>query len=141
MGSGSVGDAASSQEETLQLLQQPLALGYYISTAKIGQMPNWFWSTSPHLRNSCPVFLKSALHIHMPCVHLTDDILHSGVGQSKKSHQLDSNLTNEVLRYVLEGYNSLSWLALNPKTYDRQSCLPVHMQNLLQLYHLMESFS
>lgn len=141
MGSGSVGDHAGNQDETLQLLQQPLALGYYISTAKIGQMPNWFWSTSPHLRNSCPVFLKSALHIHMPCVQLSDDLLHSGVGQSRKSHQLDSNLTTDVLRYVLEGYNSLSWLALNPKTYDRQSCLPVHMQNLLQLYHLMESFS
>lgn len=139
--SGSVGDTHNSQDETLQLLQQPLALGYYISTAKLGQMPNWFWSTSPHLRNSCPVFLKSALHIHVPCVQLSDDLLHSGVGQSRKSHQLDSNLTTDVLRYVLEGYNSLSWLALNPKTYDRQSCLPVHMQNLLQLYHVMESFS
>lgn len=140
MGSGSVGDGTNNQDETLQLLQQPLALGYYISTAKIGQMPNWFWSTSPHLRNSCPVSLKSALHIHMPCVQLSDDLLHSGVGQ-KKTHLLDSTLTTDVLRYVLEGYNSLSWLALNPRTYDRQSCLPVHMQNLLQLYHLMESFS
>lgn len=141
VGSGSVGDNANNQDEILQLLQQPLALGYIISTAKIGQMPNWFWSTSPHLRHSCPTFLKSALHIHMPCVHLSDDLLHSGVGHNRKSHQLDSNLTTDVLRYVLEGYNSLSWLALNPKTYDRQSCLPVHMQNLLQLYHLMESFS
>lgn len=141
MGAGSVSDHVNNQDETLQLLQQPLALGYYISTAKIGHMPNWFWSTSPHLRNSCPVFLKSALHIHMPCVQLSDDLLHSGAGQSRKSHQLDSNLTTDVLRYVLDGYNSLSWLALNPKTYDRQSCLPVHMQNLLQLYHLMESFS
>lgn len=141
MQSGSVSDNPNTQDEALQLLQQPLALGYYISTAKIGPMPNWFWSNSPHLRNSCPVFLKSALHIHLPCVQLPDDILHSGAGQSRKSHQLDSNLTTDVLRYVLEGYNSLSWLSLNPKTYDRQSCLPVHMQNLLQLYHLMESFS
>lgn len=141
MGSVSGGcDAVDGQDETLQLLQQPLALGYYISTAKIGQMPNWFWSTSPHLRNSCPVFLKSALHIHMPSVQLSDDLLHSG-GQNRKNHQLDSSLTTDVLRYVLEGYNSLSWLALNSKTFDRQSCLPVHMQNLLQLYHLMESLS
>jgi len=138
MGSVSCGDQAGGSDETLQLLQQPLALGYYMSTAKIGQMPNWFWSTSPHLRNSCPVFLKSALHIHMPCVQLSDDLLHSGM---RKSHQLDSNLTTDVLRYVLEGYNSLSWLSLNPKTFDRQSCLPIHMQYLLQLYHLIESFS
>jgi mediator of RNA polymerase II transcription subunit 13 len=141
LGSASGGDNADNQDETLQLLQQPLALGYYISTAKIGQMPNWFWSTSPHLRNSCPVFLKSALHIHVPFVQLSDDLLHSGVGHSRKSHQLDSNLTTDVLRHVLEGYNSLSWLALNPKSFDRQSCLPVHMQNLLQLYHLVEAFS
>lgn len=141
LGSISGGDNTDNQDETLQLLQQPLALGYYISTAKIGQMPNWFWSTSPHLRNSCPVFLKSALHIHVPCVQLSDDLLHSSVGHSRKSHQLDSNLTTDVLRHVLEGYNSLSWLALNPKSFDRQSCLPVHMQNLLQLYHLIEAFS
>lgn len=138
-GGGNGGDSSNNQDEPLQLLQQPLALGYYMSTAKIGQMPNWFWSTNPHLRNSCPVFLKSALHFHMPSVQLQDDYVHSD--RPKKSHQLDSNLTTDVLRYVLEGYNSLSWLALNPKTYDRQSCLPVHMQNLLQLYHLMESFS
>ena len=141
MGSVSGGDPAGNHDDPLSLLQQPLALGYYMSTAKVGQMPNWFWSTSPHLRNSCPVFLKSALHINVASVQLSDDILHSGVGQTKKSHQLDSNLTTDVLRYVLEGYNSLSWLALNPRTYDRQSCLPVHMQNLLQLYHMMESFS
>lgn len=141
MASGTAGDQANQQDETTQLLQQPLALGFYISTAKIGQMPNWFWSSCPHLRNSCPVFLKSALHIHAPCVQLSDDFLHSNVGHNRKSHQLDSGLTTDILRYVLEGYNSLSWLALNPKTYDRLSCLPVHMQNLLQLYHLMQSFS
>lgn len=140
LGSVSVGDNTINQDETGLLLQQPLALGYYISTAKIGQMPNWFWSTSPHQRHSCPVFLKSALHIHTACVQLTDDELPPPNEKSGR-HQLDSSITTDVLRYVLEGYNSLSWLALNPKTYDRQSCLPVHMQNLLQLYHLMESFS
>lgn len=138
---GAHGQHGHMLDQTAQLLQQPLALGYYISTAKLGPMPNWFWSTSSHLRNASPVFLKSALHIHMPCVQLSDDLLHSSVGMGKKSHQLDSNLTTDVLRYVLEGYNSLSWLALHSKTYDRQSCLPVHMQNLLQLYYMMESFS
>ncbi len=47
-----------TQEEPLQLLQQPLALGYYVSTAKTGPLPKWFWSTCPHLQNICPVFLK-----------------------------------------------------------------------------------
>jgi hypothetical protein len=40
-------------------------------------------------------------------------------------------------RYVLEGYNALSWLVLDPLTHDRKSCLPIHVQALLQLYHAM----
>lgn len=38
-------------------------------------------------------------------------------------------------RYVLEGYNALSWLALDGNTADRVSCLPLHVQVLMQLYH------
>ena len=45
------------------------------------------------------------------------------------------NLVN--FRYVLEGYNALSWLVLDPVTHDRRSCLPIHVQTLLQLYHAM----
>jgi mediator of RNA polymerase II transcription subunit 13 len=37
----------------------------------------------------------------------------------------------------LEGYNALSWLVLDPVTHDRLSCLPIHVQTLLQLYHTM----
>lgn len=40
-----------------------------------------------------------------------------------------------VRRYVLEGYNALSWLALDGTTHDRLSCLPLHVQVLMQLYH------
>ena len=40
-------------------------------------------------------------------------------------------------RFVLEGYNSLSWLALDPVTQDRNSCLPIHVQALTQLYHAL----
>lgn len=129
------------QDESFQLLQQPLALGYYVSTAKTGPLPNWFWARSPQLRETLPVFLKSALLIHLPSVQHSDDLLHSGSTNRNKNHRLDSHLTTDVLRYVLEGYNSLSWLALDPKTHDRQSCLPVHIQNLMQLYHTMRFLS
>ncbi|KAF4532541.1 hypothetical protein B566_EDAN010833 [Ephemera danica] len=40
-----------------------------------------------------------------------------------------------IHRYVLEGYNALSWLALDSNSKDRLSCLPVHVQALMQLYH------
>jgi mediator of RNA polymerase II transcription subunit 13 len=39
------------------------------------------------------------------------------------------------LRYVLEGYNALSWLSLDFETQDRRSCLPLHVQALLQMYN------
>ncbi|KAL3227711.1 hypothetical protein MRX96_003677 [Rhipicephalus microplus] len=127
------------QEEPMQLLQQPLALGYYVSTAPTGPLPRWFWATCPHLRGSCPVFLKSALLLHCPTVHQNhDDILH-GNTHMRNYHPLDSNLTTDVLRYVLEGYNTLSWLSLDPHSHDRQSCLPLHIQNLMKLYHAVEA--
>ena len=50
---------------------------------------------------------------------------------------LESRLTIMFFRFVLEGYNSLSWLALDPVTHDRNSCLPIHVQALTQLYHAL----
>lgn len=47
-----------SLEEVPNLLQQPLALGYFVSTAKAGPLPDWFWSACPHAQNQCPLFLK-----------------------------------------------------------------------------------
>ena len=38
---------------------------------------------------------------------------------------------------MLENYNRLSWLALDPASQDRRSCLPIHMQLLVQLYAAM----
>ena len=40
-----------------------------------------------------------------------------------------------IFRYVLEGYNALSWLSLDHETRDRRSCLPLHVQILLQMYN------
>ena len=38
-------------------------------------------------------------------------------------------------RYILETYNSLSWLTVDPASGDRRSCLPIHMVVLVQLYN------
>lgn len=51
---------------------------------------------------------------------------------------LDSLFKNSVflkLRFVLEQYNALSWLTCTPATQDRQSCLPVHLAVLVQMYN------
>ncbi|XP_018561806.1 mediator of RNA polymerase II transcription subunit 13 isoform X2 [Anoplophora glabripennis] len=120
-------------EEVGVVLQQPLALGYLVSTAPTGRMPRWFWSSCPHLEGVCPAFLKNALHLHSPNIQQSSDDLFQQ--SAVTSHPLDSQYTTDVLRYVLEGYNALSWLALDSNTKDRLSCLPVHMQVLVQLYH------
>ncbi|CAH1135801.1 unnamed protein product [Ceutorhynchus assimilis] len=120
-------------EEVGVVLQQPLALGYMVSTAPTGKMPRWFWTSCPHLEGVCPAFLKNALHLHSPNIQSSDDLFQQSSQLS--SHPLDSTYTTDVLRYVLEGYNALSWLALDSNTKDRLSCLPVHMQVLVQLYH------
>jgi len=142
--SGGVGQPRGSEsmgigmsDEPLQLLQQPLALGYYVSTAKTGPLPNWFWASCPQMKETCPVFLKAALLIHVPCVQqISDDFLHTN---TRTNHSLDSNLTTDVLRYVLEGYNSLSWLALDASSHDRYSCLPFHIQVLMQVYNSVQA--
>ncbi|CAH2007430.1 unnamed protein product [Acanthoscelides obtectus] len=137
-GSGAHHKQREAAEEVGQVLQQPLALGYLVSTAPTGRMPRWFWSSCPHLEGVCPAFLKNALHLHSPNVQQSSDEFFqqsTSAAASVTSHPLDSQYTTDVLRYVLEGYNALSWLALDSNTKDRLSCLPVHMQVLVQLYH------
>lgn len=80
------------------VLQQPLALGYYVSTASTGRLPRWFWSACPHLEGSCPVFLKSALHLHSPGITQSEEFVHN---TNNKVHPLDSSYTTDVLRWVL----------------------------------------
>ncbi|XP_035240936.1 mediator of RNA polymerase II transcription subunit 13-like isoform X2 [Anguilla anguilla] len=133
-GDGSKGqstDRMESHEEAPNLLQQPMALGYFVSTAKAGPLPDWFWSACPQARNQCPLFLKASLHLHVSTVQ-SDELLHS-----KHSHPLDSNHTSDVLRFVLEQYNALSWLTCDPATQDRRSCLPVHFVVLTQMHNFI----
>ncbi|KAI8434636.1 hypothetical protein MSG28_003169 [Choristoneura fumiferana] len=124
----------NTQEQVGTVLQQPLALGYLVSTAPLGAMPAWWWAGCAHLRDACPAFLKTALLLHAGHVQAADDYT-SLTQRHHHTHPLDSTTTTDVLRYVLEGYNALSWLALDGETHDRRSCLPLHVQVLMQLYH------
>lgn len=59
-----------SHDEAPNILQQPLALGYFVSTAKAGALPDWFWSACPQAQNQCPLFLK---------VYLSDNLCQPSV--------------------------------------------------------------
>lgn len=85
-------------DEQIEILQQPLALGYMVSTAKTGPMPRWFWASCPHLESTSPVFLKSALHINVASlIHGSDDGFAPN-SSSGRVHSLDSTYTADVLR-------------------------------------------
>jgi mediator of RNA polymerase II transcription subunit 13 len=78
------------------------------------------------------------LHIHNPYALENDDLVMQV--KTEHTHRLDSFVTYEVLRYVLERYNALSWLNIDPLTQDRKSCLPLHHSILLQLYHAFSNY-
>jgi mediator of RNA polymerase II transcription subunit 13 len=96
------GGRGDSSDDLGTVLQQPLALGYFVSTAPAGQLPGWFWASCPQrsVENEAGVFLKSALHLHSHSVlHNLDDL--QPIQQSSgKQHPLDSQFTTDVLRRV-----------------------------------------
>lgn len=133
-------------------MQQPLAIGYYVSTAAAGPLPSWFWTACPHAKHQYPVCLKSALHLHTSLIGMDDAAAATTLGtgpsgtggvasSNRPNHLLDSNSTCDVLRFVLEAYNSLSWLTIDPTTNDRRTCLPVHMLALSQICQSFEIFT
>ncbi|CAF99193.1 unnamed protein product, partial [Tetraodon nigroviridis] len=115
-----------------ELKQQPLALGYYVSTAPANGLPHWFWASCPQAESQCPLFLKASLHHHISIAQ-SDEL--ASEKTKRTPHPLDSKTTSDVLRFVLEQYNALSWLTCTPATQDRQSCLPVHLAVLVQMYN------
>uniref|UniRef100_A0A672IUR7 Mediator of RNA polymerase II transcription subunit 13 n=1 Tax=Salarias fasciatus TaxID=181472 RepID=A0A672IUR7_SALFA len=140
MGMGSHFQHARGQGERLlsrdnppeELKQQPLALGYYVSTARAAGLPHWFWASCPQAEGQCPLFLKASLHHHISIAQSEE----TASDKTKRTpHPLDSKTTSDVLRFVLEQYNALSWLTCTPATQDRQSCLPVHLAVLTQMYN------
>ncbi|KAG9353874.1 hypothetical protein JZ751_011998 [Albula glossodonta] len=127
----SQGERLLSREAPEELKQQPLALGYYVSTARAEDLPHWFWASCPQAQNQCPLFLKASLHHHISIAQ-SEELPSS---KTNKSHPLDSKTTSDVLRFVLEQYNALSWLTCSPASQDRRSCLPVHLVILTQMYN------
>ena len=55
---GSANMVSDPQDDPPNLLQQPLAMGFYVSTSPTGPLPRWFWSACPHRENICPTCFK-----------------------------------------------------------------------------------
>ena len=52
------GSAINDPHNDVKLMQQPLAMGYYVSTARLGPLPKWFWSSCPEREHMCPSVFK-----------------------------------------------------------------------------------
>lgn len=63
-------DRMESHDESPNILQQPMALGYFVSTAKAGPLPDWFWSSCPQAKNQCPLFLKVSSTVNVVIISL-----------------------------------------------------------------------
>ena len=55
-----------AQEEAANLLLQPLAMGYYVSTAPTGPLPHWIWTHCPHKEDMCPSCFKVTVKYNEP---------------------------------------------------------------------------
>lgn len=105
-----------NQEEMAHLDQQPLAVGYYVSTARCGLLPKWLRGDVSQDRNfhtfkvtftfisfsnvyilfiDLFVLFKATLHIHNRYALENDEL----IMKTENSHKLDSSVTYEVLRY------------------------------------------
>ena len=67
-------------------------------------------------------------------------MLYSGINFQNNLLKLILILCKKNFRYVLESYNRLSWLLIDGKTNERASCLPIHIETLLRLYHAFVKF-
>lgn len=98
----SIDDTVPPCLDIVQIDNQPLATGFYISTAPTGAMPDWFWSTCPAAKRRSPVHLKSSLHLHTPHVQQNDELAFGGSSKASLSqqHPLDSTRTDDALKSV-----------------------------------------
>jgi hypothetical protein len=157
-------DSQVDFNDTPLLNQQPLALGYYVSTiGTLNPLPAWMLNGKPPaLASRSSSVFKATLYVNVPNAQHSDDMLFGQNHDQKSIHPLDSNYTYVILRsavgllsfvprdshrarvcssrHVLEGYHRLSWLLIDAKTNERASCLPVHVERLLKLYHAFVKF-
>ncbi|CAF3847930.1 unnamed protein product, partial [Rotaria magnacalcarata] len=114
-------DSEVDMNDIPTLHQQPLALGFYVSTiSTLNPLPIWMLQgrCNQRLNNTSSVF-KATLHVSVPNAQHSDDMLFAQSHDQKSIHPLDSNYTYVVLRHVLESYNRLSWLLIDAKTNER----------------------
>ena len=73
-GPGKGGSVSDGQDEVGNLLQQPLAMGFYTSSAPTGPLPKWFWSSCAHREGLCPTCFKVSILANASVIHVGQDV-------------------------------------------------------------------
>ena len=85
--------------------------------------------------NTEPKIVKCDLHQHVSSFAATS------TATAVPNHPLDSRNYTDVLKYVLECFDTLSWLTVDPATGSRHSCLPVHTRMISTIQKIISNFS
>ena len=153
-------DATRKKEKDitdLNVQHQPLSTGLLISSAPVTMpgsvIPNWLWSPEAGQGFRSTQSLENKNNTNRPCTlrcaihYQVININEQSADQKNKTkssldnitHPINSNNSINCLRYILERYNSLSWLTADQSSNGaRRSCLPVHMCSLLRAYRNLE---
>ena len=97
------------------------------------------WITNPGIPRMLNDFHLNMLSLSRNNTHGFTLFSHQETLQKKIHKAYLIYFSPQSCRYVLEIYNSLSWLTVDPASGDRRSCLPVHMVVLVQLYNTIAS--
>ena len=107
------GQAASDPQDDNNLLQQPLAMGYFLSTAPTGPLPHWFWSSCPENQHTSPVCFKVSPHgcahgsSHWDLYHLQPEC--RGCVWSLRTQDLVHNHSWFLFCFVLNPFTAPAW--------------------------------
>ena len=65
------GSGVDPQDEKIDMLQQPLAVGYYVSTAPTGPpLPEWFCNGNPFKQTQSPSCFKVRTALLVKCLRV-----------------------------------------------------------------------
>ena len=99
-------------ENASDMIETSLAVGYLVSGAKATHFEEENNTNSSQITK---VYLR---------LHVSSNEAH------QLPHPLDSSNNFEILKFVMEQFDVLSWLTVDPGTGHRQSSLPIHLHML-----------
>lgn len=140
-----------SKMNTLGLSPPNIIAGHNLPFfSPLGQVSNSYISPNKHSNKLCNQLASGFLlsgssddkqKSTEPSVLRSDLLIHESSSAIDLTHPLDSKNFFEVLRFILERFDNLSWLTINPATGKRESSFPVHVKNVENCRKILACFT